>query len=116
MQKERYEKIENIILEQINKVHTYRMCYFTDLRNEKNWQNYLKDNINDGFDLIDEAIDKYLYNDCPATFVTKVLEWYHISNDMLHDFRKLLRNKYHRKYIFSTVRYYAIRNEDNDGN
>ena len=103
-----YEDVERFILEQINEVHMYRMCYFKELRNEKDWGYYLHDNMNDGYDLINEAIDKYLFVGCPKEFTDEVLEWYKTSRQMLEDFRRLLYIKYNKKYIRSTIKEFTM--------
>ena len=105
----RYEDVENFILEQINNVHIYRMCYFEDLRNENNWDNYLSDNMNDGYSLIHDCCDKYLFTTVPETFINKVVEWRHISDTMLFDLRQLLIKKYHRHYIHRAIKEYKIK-------
>lgn len=104
----RYEDVEKFILEQIDNVHIYRMCYFDDLRNEDEWDNYLHDNMIDGYSLIHECCDKYLFKEVPYAFVSKVIEWRHISDTMLFDLRQLLIKKYHRRYIHSAINSYKI--------
>lgn len=99
-----YEVVEKFILDQINTVHAYRMAYFRELRNEQDWDNYLHDNMEDGYKLIKKAIDKYLFIGCPLEFNNEVLAWYHTSLEMLKDFRELLTKKYNKKYIRSTIR------------
>lgn len=104
----RYEDVEKYILEQIDNVHIYRMCYFEDLRNEEHWDNYLSDNMNDGYALIHDCCDKYLFTKVPNEFVCKVIEWRNISNTMLFDLRQLLIKKYHRHYIHTAIKEYKI--------
>lgn len=99
-----YEVVEKFILDQINTVHMYRMAYFRELRNEQDWDNYLHDNMEDGYKLIKKAIDKYLFIGCPLEFNNEILAWYHSSLEMLKDFRELLIKKYNKKYIRSTIR------------
>lgn len=108
-----YEKIEEIILNQINKVHMYRMCYFKDLRNEEYWDYYLHDNMDDGYKLIHKAIDKYLFKEIPQTFIDEVMIWLNTSNIMLKDLRMLLRKKYNRHYIISAIKGYTIKYNEN---
>lgn len=104
----RYEDVEKFILEQINNVHIYRMCYFDDLKNEDEWDNYLSDNINDGYTLIHKCCDKYLFTKVPNDFIYKVIEWRHISDTMLFDLRQVLIKKYHRHYIHTAINCYKI--------
>lgn len=104
----RYEDVEKFILEQIDNVHIYRMCYFEDLRNENDWDNYLSDNMNDGYQLIRECCNKYLFKNVPHDFINKVIEWKNISDTMLFDLRKLLITKYHRHYITTAIKSYKI--------
>lgn len=99
-----YEEVESFILEQINEVHMYRMCYFKELRSEEEWSYYLNDNIDDGYKLLKTAIDKYLFNGCPQNYIDEVLKWYKTSRVMLEDFRKLLYIKYNKKYVISTIK------------
>lgn len=103
-----YEDVESFILDQVNEVHMYRMCYFKELRSEKDWGYYMHDNMDDGYDLINEAIDKYLFVGCPKEFTDEVLEWYKTSRQMLEDFRRLLYIKYNKKYIRSTIKSFRI--------
>ena len=104
----RYEDVEKFILEQIDNVHIYRMCYFEDLRNEPDWNNYLSDNMNDGYTLIHYCCDKYLFTTVPNDFISKVIEWRHISDTMLFDLRQMLIKKYHRHYINTAINGYKI--------
>ena len=99
-----YEEVESFILNQVNEVHMYRMVYFKELRNERDWEYYLHDNMEDGYKLIHEGIDNYLFNDCTQEFTEKVLTWYDTSIAMLKDFRFLLRRKYNKQYIHSTIK------------
>lgn len=103
-----YEDVESLILKQINKVHMYRMCYFKELRNEEDWGYYLHDNMNDGYNLLNEAIDKYLFSDCPEVFMNAVMKWYVTSLKMLEDFRRLLYIKYDKKNIRSTIEAFTL--------
>lgn len=104
----RYEDVEKYILEQIDNVHIYRMCYFEDLRNESDWDNYLSDNMNDGYALIRECCNNYLFTKVPNEFISKVIKWRHISDTMLFDLRQMLIKKYHRHYIPSAIESYKI--------
>lgn len=108
-----YEEVESFILNQVNKIHMYRMVYFKDLRNERDWEYYLHDNMDDGYKLIHEGIDKYLFNDCPQEYTDKVLAWYYTSIAMLKDFRSLLRRKYNKQHIHSTIRAFTKKYEEN---
>lgn len=103
-----YEDVEKFILEQIDNVHIYRMCYFDDLKNETDWNNYLSDNMNDGYSLIHECCEKYLFLTVPEEFIYKVIEWRNISNTMLFDLRQLLIKKYHRHCIRTAINGYKI--------
>lgn len=103
-----YEDVERFILEQINEVHMYRMCYFRELRTAEDWDYYLNDNMQDGYKLIHSACDKYLFSGCPQKFTKRVLTWYKSSQEMLSDFRKLLYIKYDKKYISSTIKAFTI--------
>lgn len=103
-----YEDVEKFILEQIDNVHIYRMCYFDVLRNENDWDDYLSDNMDDGYKLIRECCNNYLFTKVPNNFVKKVIEWRHISNTMLFDLRQLLITKYHRHCINTTIKGYII--------
>lgn len=104
----KYEDVEKFVLEQIDNVHIYRMCYFDDLRNEDEWDNYLSDNMNDGYTLIHECCNKYLFTKVPLNFIDKVIEWRHISDTMLFDLRQLLIKKYHRHCIQTAIKGYKI--------
>lgn len=99
-----YDDVESFILKQINEVHMYRMVYFKELRTERDWEYYLHDNMEDGYNLIHEGIDKYLFDGCSQKFIDKVLTWYDTSIAMLKDFRGLLRRKYNKQYIHSTIK------------
>lgn len=103
-----YEDVEKFVLEQIDNVHIYRMCYFEDLRYETDWNNYLSDNMNDGYALIHECCNKYLFTNVPQEFISKVIKWRHISDIMLFDLRELLIKKYHRHYIRADINSYKI--------
>ena len=103
-----YEEVESFILNQVNVIHMYRMVYSKELRNERDWEYYLHDNMDDGYKLIHEGIDKYLFNDCPQEYTDKVLTWYYTSIAMLKDFRFILRHKYNKQYIHSTIKAFTI--------
>lgn len=103
-----YEVVESFILDQINEVHMYRMCYFKELRNEEDWGYYLNDNMQDGYKLIHTACDKYLFNGCPVAFTNEVMKWYETSREMLKDFRRLLYIKYDKKYIINTIKKFTL--------
>lgn len=104
----RYEDVEKFILEQIDNVHIYRMCYFDDLRTENDWENYLSDYMNDGYNLIHQCCNKYLFTNVPDNFVKKVIEWRHIGDTMLFDLRQLLIKKYNRRCIRTAIKGYKI--------
>lgn len=98
------EEVESFILNQVDEIHMYRLVYFDELRNEEEWNYYLGDNMQDGYNLIHKAINNYLFSGCPEKFTNEVMSWYHTSLEMLEDFRRLLLNKYNKKYIRSTIR------------
>lgn len=99
-----YEEVEKFILDEINEIHLYRMVFFKILRNEEEWDYYLGDNMQDGYNLIHKAINNYLFSGCPEEFTNEVMSWYHTSIEMLDDFRRLLLIKYNKKYIRSTIK------------
>ena len=99
-----YEEVESFILNQVNEIHMYRMVYFKELRNERDWEYYLHDSMDDGYNLIHKAINNYLFSGCPEEFTNEVMNWYHTSLEMLGDFRRLLLIKYNKKYIRSTIK------------
>lgn len=99
-----YEEVEKFILNEINELHMYRMVFFKFLRNEEEWNYYLQDNMQDGYNLIHKAINNYLFSGCPEEFTNEVMSWYHTCLEMLEDFRRLLLIKYNKKYIRSTIR------------
>lgn len=108
-----YEDVESFILNQVNEIHMYRMLYYKELRNERNWEYYLHDSMDDGYKLIHVGIDKYLFNDCTQEYTNKVLTWYYTSIAMLKDFRFLLRRKYNKQYIHSTIKAFTTSYEEN---
>ena len=103
-----YEDVERFILDQINEVHMYRMCYFKELRSEEDWGHYLNDNMQDGYKLLHKACEKYLFSGCPQEFTNDVITWYNSSREMLEDFRRLLYINYDKKYIRSTIKAFTI--------
>ena len=108
-----YEEVEKFILDEINEIHMYRMVFFKILRNEEEWNYYLGDNMQDGYNLIHTAISNYLFSGCPKKFTKEVMSWYHTSLEMLDDFRRLLLIKYKKKYTRSTIRAFTKSYNDN---
>lgn len=108
-----YEDVESFILNQVNKIHIYRMVYYKELRKERDWEYYLHDSMDDGYKIIHEGIDKYLFTDCTQEYTDKVLSWYYTSVEMLKDFRFMLRRKYNKQHIHCTIKGFTTRYKKN---
>ena len=87
--------IEDAVQAKINTIYDYRINFWDELKSDAmkdTFDLYTKDMENDGFELINEGVNKYYPNTCNDDYIEKVINWNNAVDAMLLDLRIELRN------------------------
>lgn len=89
--------MEDAIHAKINEIYDYRINFWDELKSDTmkdTFDLYTKDMENDGFDLINEGINKFYPNSCDDYYIKKVINWNNAVDSMLLDIRMELMHKF----------------------